>query len=98
MSPTTDGSPAATWGARYTGHIESIHGAHPDGMRYRPPTTAEYPADNAGHWAVFWEIEDLHRLGEDEAVPTLAFGGYGKKVKYKKGFIPEGPLIVSPPA
>ena len=92
-----DGPPAATWMARYAGHVESNHGAHPDGMRYRPPTTADYPADNLGHWAVFWEVESLRRLGEDDWIPTHAFGGYGKKGKYKKGFVPEGPLVVSPP-
>ncbi|MFL6448804.1 MAG: hypothetical protein ACJ746_14105 [Bryobacteraceae bacterium] len=51
-----------TWKAKYVGHMESEIGAHPHGMRYRPPSTANYSSDNSGYWAVFWEIKDLHQL------------------------------------
>ena len=92
-----DGYPAISWAGRYVGHVESVNGAHPDGMKYRPPSTAEHISDNLGHWAVFWELDKLYRLPESEHLLTHQMQGYEKKSKYKKGFVPEGPLIVEHP-
>ena len=65
----TEGPPVlqATWHARDVGHVDSINGAHPAGMRYRPPSTVKYPTDNQGHWAIFWEVEALRELPESIA-------------------------------
>ena len=72
-------------------------GAHPDGMRFRPPSTAKYPSDNKGHWAVFWELDQLRQLAPHERIATGIFIGHGTGKQYKKNFIPEGPLIVIRP-
>ncbi|MGH9577450.1 MAG: hypothetical protein ACRD3R_08430, partial [Terriglobales bacterium] len=44
----------ASWSGSYVRWVEVPNGAHPDGMTYRPPSTAKYPGDNKGHWAGFW--------------------------------------------
>ncbi|MGH9890979.1 MAG: hypothetical protein ACREA0_03135 [bacterium] len=88
---------AATWHARYIGHVESVNGAHPGGMRYRPPSTARYPSDNQGHWAVFWEVEALRQVAAAEYRPLRDFTGFGKRRPYGRNFVPEGPLLVEHP-
>ena len=92
-----DGYPVVSWMGRYVGHVEGVNGAHPEGMKYRPPSTSEHVSDNLGHWAVFWEPERLYRLPKDEHLFTHRFRGYNKKLNYKKGFVPERPLIVEHP-
>src|SRR4051812_17474328 len=42
-----------SWFGWYTGSVASVGGAHPQGMKYRPSTTAQYDADNQGHWTTF---------------------------------------------
>ena len=93
------GSPLkVTWHARYIGHVESHGGAHPEGMRFRPASTAKYKNDNEGHWAIFWEVECLQKLKEEsERIPLTEFLGIKKGKSYKVGFIPEGPLLVQQP-
>jgi hypothetical protein len=86
------------WHARYIGHVESRGGAHPEGMRFRPPSTAKYAADNKGHWAVFWEVDHLRELAPEERLPVGQFIGYGSAKAYKRSFVPEGPLLVINPA
>jgi len=86
-----------SWHGRYIGHVESINGAHPEGMRFRPPSTGKYPDDNLGHWAVFWEVEELRELSPEECIRTGEFCGFDKRNKYKRNFIPEGPIIVEHP-
>jgi len=88
---------AATWRAVYVGHVECIVGAHPAGMRFRPPSTGQNESDNAGHWAVFWEVRDLRRVDETEFIPTGQFTGHGKRRAYRDNFAPEGPLLVEHP-
>jgi hypothetical protein len=88
---------ATTWRARYIGHVEAVNGAHPSGMRYRPPSTAKYPSDNQGHWAVFWEVEALHEVPPAERRRLADFTGFGKRRSYGRNFIPEGPLLVEHP-
>lgn len=83
-----------TWMAVYIGHVESINGAHLLGMKYRPPSTERYQEDNLGHWAVFWEVEDLHLLTESECVLTGRFHGLDKRKNYGRNFAPEGPILI----
>jgi len=95
----TDGPPSfeASWYGRYIGHVESVGGAHPAGMRYRPPSTAQYPSDNLGYWAVFWEVEQLREFASDERLRLADFTGFGKRRAYATLFVPEGPLLVEHP-
>lgn len=86
-----------SWHAIYIGHGDSIGGAHPDGMKFRPPSTRKYPDDNLGHWAIFWEVEALRELPPEARIPTGQFQGFGKPKPYKKNFVPEGPILVSRP-
>jgi len=88
---------AATWRAVYVGHVESVGGAHPEGMRFRPPSTCQNESDNYGHWAVFWEVRELRRLPESEFIATRQFTGHGKRRTYRDNFAPEGPLLVEHP-
>ena len=95
----TPGRPTfkVSWHGIYLGHVEGIHGAHPEGMQFRPPSTAQYEDDNFGHWAVFWEVARLRKLAPHENIPTGRFYGWDKRRFYKKNFIPEGPILVHPP-
>jgi hypothetical protein len=87
----------ASWQARYIGHVESLGGAHPLGMKYRPPTTAQYAKDSSGKWAVFWEVEDLRELAPAQRLALGAFTGFGQRKPYGKPFVPEGPILVEHP-
>jgi hypothetical protein len=78
-------------------HVESKMGAHPDGMRYRPESTGKYPNDNSGHWAVFWEVEDLQELPKEQHMSLAQFTGFGKPKAYGHAFPPEGPLLIEHP-
>jgi hypothetical protein len=86
-----------SWHARYMGHVRSEMGAHPDGMRYRPDSTAKYPNDNSGYWAIFWEVEDLQELPKPQHMSLAQFTGFGKKKAYGHAFPPEGPLLIEHP-
>ncbi len=88
------GAPKATWRARYVGHVLAKFGAHPEGAKFRPPSTTDGGEDKANHWAIFWEVENLRELGPDEAVPVTGFQGLDRKSRYAKMFVPEGPLLV----
>ncbi len=87
----------ATWTARYISHCTSNDGAHPEGMRYRPQSTEQYEADNRGHWAVFWEVEQLRELPPDDQIPTGEFWGLSRSGPYGRNFVPEGPILVHQP-
>ncbi|MGH8272992.1 MAG: hypothetical protein ACRES9_01865 [Gammaproteobacteria bacterium] len=91
-----DGPPVVAWRAQYIGHAEGKNGAHPAGMRFRPPTTGAYESDNKGWWAVFWEVADLARVSKSEEILIKELqsrsGAY-----YKPEFIPEGPIIIAAP-
>jgi hypothetical protein len=95
----TDGypEPETTWRAKYLRHVESVGGAHPDGMRYRPPSTAKYSDDNSGHWAVFWEVTELEPVSAQQRLQLADLTGFGKKKAYGHPFVPEGPLLIEHP-
>jgi hypothetical protein len=86
-----------SWHGIYLGHVEGIHGSHPQGMLFRPPSTAQYEDDNYGHWAVFWEVARLRELAPEKRISTGGFYGWDKRKLYKKNFIPEGPILVQCP-
>ncbi len=86
-----------SWRARYIGYVNSIFGAHPDGMTFRPASTGLYEADNSGHWAVFWEVDSLKTIPEDDRQHVGDFSGYGKKKAYGNAFSPRGPLLIEHP-
>lgn len=86
----------ATWRGLYLGHVDGRNGAHPDGMRFRPPSTANHPDDNRGHWAVFWEVTEL-RLIHPDPIPITRLRGLGKKKYYADSYVPEGPLLIEYP-
>jgi hypothetical protein len=89
--------PEVTWHARYIGHVESIGGAHPDGMPYRPLSTGKYSNDIGGHWAVFWEVEYLEPVAQPQRLQLAGLAGFGKKMSYGHPFAPEGPLLIEHP-
>jgi hypothetical protein len=86
-----------SWHGCYVGHVDAVNGAHPAGMRYRPPSTAKYLHDNEGFWAVFWEIQALGEFPVGERIPLSVLVGFGKKRPYRSGFIPEGPVLIEHP-
>jgi hypothetical protein len=87
--------PMVSWSCTYLRHVESRAGRHPYDMLYRPASTAKYAADNAGHWAVFWEVTDLQPLG-GAVIPVNKFFGHGNQKPFASGFLPKGPMIVEP--
>ncbi|MBA1149057.1 hypothetical protein H0Z60_18560 [Ectothiorhodospiraceae bacterium WFHF3C12] len=91
-----DGPAKVAWRAEYIGYVEGRHGAHPEGMMYRPPSTAEHSSDNFGHWAVFWEVKNLRELAPAETIAVRELQNLTGKY-YKPSFVPEGPIIVQSP-
>jgi hypothetical protein len=89
--------PQATWHGRYVRSVDSKLGRHPDGEETRPPSTRHEDRPGPDAWACFWEVADLLKLPGEDIVPTHEFFGFGKPKPYKKGFIPQGPLIVHIP-
>lgn len=83
------GPPKARWHGTYIGHVHSIGGAHPEGMRFRPPTTAENPSDNSGRWAIFYELKNLTELSKQDSLAMNRFRGFGKQKKFVSSFVPE---------
>lgn len=88
------GPPKVTWRARYERFVEAKVGRHPEGMKYRPPTTANYSGDNHGHWYIFWEVSDLWELSDSDQIEISKLNAISSKKKLAKTFIPIGPIIV----
>ena len=82
----------AKWSALYTGHVESVNGAHPEGMKYRPESTEDYESDNKGHWAIFWEVQNLKPLAPTDHVALSNLRNFSTKKPCPK--IPRSPQIV----
>ncbi len=82
-----------TWCAKYIESKESFDGTHPDGIRFRPPTTI----NDKDVWAVFWEVIDLRPAAEIEKIEISNCTSYGKRKSYGKFFFPERPLLIEHP-
>ncbi|HZP09753.1 hypothetical protein [Methyloceanibacter sp.] len=83
------------WFGWYVRSVDSKGGAHPDGMKYRPPTTAYPLADNKGHWATFWHVEGLRELPANKQIPIGKLQGF--KGGWRKNAPPRGPELVTLP-
>jgi hypothetical protein len=85
-----------SWHARYLGYVGAVNGAHPNGMRFRPASTAKYPGDNeGGDWLLFWEVDLLEEIPEAERMHVGEFVPYGKVKPYGNSFAPRGPMLVN---
>jgi hypothetical protein len=98
--PSAEDQPAAnpfvvSWFGWYVGHVAVDHGAHPQGMKHRPPTTLNYSLDNAGYWAAFWHVEGLRELPKEKWVPIGKIGTV--KGGWRKNAPPRGPELVALP-
>lgn len=82
-----------TWRATYEGHVESRGGAHPEGDLYRPASATEGGEDQAGYWAIFWEVSNLRAFPQPEHVQIRNLRDRSGR-PYGKGFVPEGPIIL----
>lgn len=83
------------WFGWYVGHVDGVMGQHPLGMNHRPPTTAQYPDDNKGHWAAFWHVEGLCELPKEKRLPISKIGTI--KDGWRKNAPPRGPELVALP-
>ena len=88
------GPPKVTWMARYVRFVEAKAGRHPDGMKFRPPTTESYSADNHGHWYIFWEVSNLRELPPAEYKAVSSLKSIDGKGKLAETYIPRGPIVV----
>ena len=95
---SSEGDFRVAWHARYLGYVGAVNGAHPDGMKFRPASTAKYPGDNeGGDWLLFWEVESLHEIPEENRVHVGSFTPFGKKKPYGNSFVPRGPMLSKHP-
>jgi hypothetical protein len=79
-----------SWAARYVGSVQSVNGAHPDGMKYRPKSTAGDTESD-----VFWEVTDLKQLPlEERFLVSQLFGSKNGSKAYSPTFAPRSPLLV----
>jgi hypothetical protein len=83
------------WFGWYVRSVDSKGGAHPDGMKYRPRTTAKYSPDNKGHWTTFWHVEGLRELAADKRLPIGKIQGF--KGGWRKNAPPRGPELITLP-
>ena len=89
---------APSWRATYIGFVPSSNGSHPNGMRFRPKSTKTYALDNEGHWGLFWEVKDLKPTTSKNLFDIAEMTGFGKKRRYSKFFVPEGPILIEHPS
>lgn len=86
--------PVVTWTGRFARWVAAVGGGHPDGDRFRPPFTQLGDEDRSGYWLGFWEVTDLRELDANSRIPISSLHDrHGRK--YGRGFIPEGPILVS---
>lgn len=85
-----------TWVGWYIDHVNRQNGAHPEGMKHRPPSTADHPADNIGFWAIFWHAAGVRELPPGQHPPISSLEGY-KSGYWRKNHPPRGPEIVAMP-
>ncbi len=85
-----------SWVGLYIGSEKSNNGTHPQGMKHRPPTTAQYESDNKGYWAVFWHVDKLLEL--PAAQRLLISDLQTVKNCCRKNAPPRGPELVAIPS
>jgi len=95
-----EGTPArfttkVSWVGWYIGSEEAHNGRHRLGMEHRPPTTAQYPDDNLGKWAVFWHVQKLMPLAAKDRFPISELQTL--KGVWRKDAPPRGPELVDVP-
>ena len=98
--PSGEAAPARTsfiisWFGWYEHCVDSVNGAHPEGMIFRPPSTAKYPLDNKGHWAAFWHVRGLRELPKEKRLAIGKIKGF--EGGWRKGSPPRGPELVTLP-
>jgi len=79
-----------SWFGWYTHSVESKGGAHPEGMKFRPPTAAV-----DGQWAIFWHVAGLRELPQSKQLPIRKIQGF--KGGWRKNAPPRGPELVTLP-
>jgi hypothetical protein len=86
------------WTATYTGSLEDYEAKHAEERSgHRPPTTLNYPNDNAIEWAVFWKVNALNELPASERKELREFQSF-RTGKDRMNTAPRGPeIIVAPP-
>jgi hypothetical protein len=91
---SSQGPARVTWTATYLRCVDARSDGSPPSNVFRPESTLKYPADNKGHWAVYWEVTDLKKLEKEDVLPVSLLRGIGAKKTYLKTFRPERPLII----
>ena len=86
------------WTGWYIGHVVEYSDKLFDEETHRPPTTVKYhPAgDNAAGWAIFWRVEGLEKLPEDETVEIRQLESYTSG-SWRRDAPPRGPELVRRP-
>jgi len=82
-----------SWFGWYVRSVDSRRGFHPDGMKYRPPTTEI--TDNKDNWATFWHVEGLRELPRVKQLPIGRIQGI--RGGWRKNAPPRGPELVTLP-
>jgi hypothetical protein len=91
-SPEYFGGAKATWRGEYVRCVVAMGDHHhPDGMRHRPPKTAE--TDVGQPWLLFWHVRDLRRLPPEEHVRIEEFRDRRHGRKANEPYVPEGPML-----
>lgn len=89
--------PYVSWGARFDRlTVALLDGSHPDGDRYRPPSTQDVGEDRPGphQWLGFWQVTDLRELSTEEYVPLSALRNPSGH-RFSHYFVPDGPTLLS---
>jgi hypothetical protein len=87
--------PVVSWQACFDRWVSAtIAGGHPDGDLYRPPSTTHGDEDRSGYWLGFWEVTDLRPLDPDQHIPIARLHDR-KGRRYRRDFVPEGPILIS---
>ena len=87
------------WAGWYIGHVQESSEMLLDEESHRPPTTVKYQStgDSATGWAIFWRLEGLQQLPENQHVEIRQLASY-KTGFWRKNFPPYGPEIIARPS
>jgi hypothetical protein len=84
--------PKVSWRARYLRFEGAVNGMHPN-PEFRPPSTASDTNDSL----LFWEVDSLEQIEEQNRAWVGTFIPYGKNKPYGNSFAPHGPLLIRHP-